>query len=373
MTARKIALFVPTLQPGGAERVALNLASGFLRRGFSVDILVASGGGAFEGLVPQDARLILLGNRGRVLSALPQLVSYLRRESPWCLVPVMDHSNVVSVWARWTARSPTALLATTHCLPSIEAQHGVRVREKLSPHAVRFFLRFADGIVAVSTEVAQDLGRTARIARDRIRVIQNPILTPEYYRKAVEQVADFFPPDPDSPLILSVGRLVASKDFPTLIRAFAEVRRELRSRLLILGEGDQRQVLERLIADLHLESEVMLPGYSENPYAHMARAQLLVLSSSYEAFGNVVVEALAVGLPVVATDCSGPRAILQDGRLGELVPIGDVHTMARTMLRILRDGAPRVNPEYLKQFQLDSVVDEYIEAMEAAARKAENA
>ena len=135
------------------------------------DILVASDAGAFGDLIPNGARLISLGNKGRVLRALPQLVKYLRRESPWCIVPIMDHTNVVTVWARWLARTPTTILATAHCLPSVEARHGLRLREKLSPYAVRCFLRFAEGIVAVSIGVADDLARTGKIARERITVI----------------------------------------------------------------------------------------------------------------------------------------------------------------------------------------------------------
>src|SRR6266851_6480067 len=188
MTEKRIAIFVPTLQFGGAERVALNLAGGFLERGFSVDILAASDAGAFGDLIPAGARLVSLGNKGRVLRALPQLVKYLRRESPWCIVPIMDHTNVVTVWARWLARTPTTVLATTHCLPSVEARHGSRLREKLSPYAMRFFLRFADGIVVVSAGVADDLAQTANIARERIIVIHNPVLTPEFYRNLAEPV-----------------------------------------------------------------------------------------------------------------------------------------------------------------------------------------
>jgi glycosyltransferase involved in cell wall biosynthesis len=366
---KRIAIFVPTLQPGGAERVALNLADGFLRRGFPVDILVASDAGAFGDLIPAAARLISLGNKRRVLRALPDLVNYLRLESPWCVLPIMDHSNVVTVWARWLARTPTVILATTHCLPSVEARHGLRLREKLSPYAVRFFLRFADGIVAVSTGVADDLARTARIPMKRISVIHNPVLTPEYFGKLAEAVPDFFPPDAGKPLILSVGRLVGSKDFPTLIRAFAEVRKSIRSRLLILGDGEQRSELERLVSNLQLEGDVRMPGYTPNPYAHMLRAKLLVLSSVYEAFGNVVVEALAAGTPVVATDCPGPREILQNGTLGELVPPKDVPAMVKAILNVLRAGGPVPGPAYLKKFQLDAVVDAYVAAMEQAVRR----
>jgi len=323
MMDKKVAIFVPTLQPGGAERVALNLADGFLRRGFSVDILAASNGGAFADLIPTGARLVSLGNKGRVLRALPNLVRYLRRESPWCVVPIMDHTNVVTLWARWLGRTHTTVLATAHCLPTLEARHGSRLREKLSPYAVRYFLRFADGIVAVSNGVANDLAQTAKIARERISVIPNPVLTPEFYHKVVEPIADLYWSDSSKPVIISVGRLVASKDFPALIRAFAAVRKEIPSRLLILGEGDRRPVLEKLIADLQLGDDVLLPGYTSNPYAPMAHAKIFVLSSIYEGFGNVVVEALAAGIPVVATDCPCPREILQDGRFGELVAVED--------------------------------------------------
>jgi glycosyltransferase involved in cell wall biosynthesis len=289
---KKVAVFVPTLQPGGAERVALNLADGFLRRGFAVDVLVASDAGAFGALIPTGARLISLGNKGRVLRALPELVKYLRRESPWCIVPIMDHSNVVTVWARWLARTPTSILATAHCLPSVEAQHGLRMREKLSPYAVRVFLHFADGIVAVSTGVADDLAKTGKIARDRITVIQNPVLTPEFYRRLAEPVSDFYPSDVDKPLIISVGRLVATKDFPTLIRAFAQVRREVPSRLLILGEGAGRTELERLIAELELGDDVMLPADQIHSLAPPERT--IAIGADHGGFAAVGVHGLAL-------------------------------------------------------------------------------
>ena len=367
MDKKKIAIFVPTLEPGGAQRVALNLAGGFLQRGFSVDILAASDGGAFVDLVPIGARLISLGNKGRVLRALPNLVRYLRRELPWCVVPIMDHANVVTLWARWLAHTPTTVLATTHCLPSAEAQHASRLREKLSPHALRFFLRFADGIVAVSNGVATDLAQTAAIARERISVIPNPVLTPEFYRKVAEPASDFYVCESDTPMVVSVGRLAASKDFPVLIRAFAEVRKGIRARLVILGEGEQRASLERLISDLQLGDDVLLPGYTPNPYAAVRCAKLFVLSSAYEAFGNVVVEALAAGTPVVATDCLGPREILQDGRFGELVAVGNVGALAAAIMRGLRSGGRIAPPDYLKQFRLDSVVDAYVSVMEAVS------
>ena len=233
---------------------------------------------------------------------------------------------------------------------------------------MRSFLRFADGIVAASSGIANDLARTGKIARERITVIHNPVLTPEFYSKLAEPVSDFYLRYPNRPVIISVGRLVASKDFPTLIRAFAEVKKEVSSRLLILGEGEQRPALERLIAELRLVDDVLLAGYTPNPYAHMARAKLFVLSSAYEAFGNVLIESLAAGTPVVATDCPGPREILQDGRFGDLVTVGETEALAKAMVKVLRSGGTIPPSDYLKQFQLEPVIDAYVCAIEAAAR-----
>jgi glycosyltransferase involved in cell wall biosynthesis len=282
----------------------------------------------------------------------------------------MDHTNVVTIWARWLARTSTTVLATTHCLPSVEARQGSRLREKLVPYALQSSLRFADGIVAVSTGAANDLAKTARIARERITVIHNPVLTPEFFRKLKEPVSPSDLPV-DRPLIISVGRLVASKDFPSLIRAFAKVRKEVPSCLLILGEGEERPALERLIADSNLNDDVLLPGYTSNPYVRMAHAKVFVLSSAYEAFGNVLVESLAAGTPVIATDCpTGPREILKDGKFGELVAVGDTEALAKAIVKVLRSGGPIPPPHYLEKFQLESVVDAYISAMETAARHA---
>ena len=141
---RRVAIFVPTLQFGGAERVAINLASGFQSRGFAVDVLVVDEEGLFRNQIPPGIRLIQLGTRKRVLWALPRLVRYMRREAPWCVVSVMDHANVVAVWARILARRSVRVVATVHCLPSQEAKRAKRLRERLSPYAMALFLRRAD-------------------------------------------------------------------------------------------------------------------------------------------------------------------------------------------------------------------------------------
>jgi glycosyltransferase involved in cell wall biosynthesis len=201
---------------------------------------------------------------------------------------------------------------------------------------MRWFYPWADAIIVPSHGAAQDLANVSGIPLDRIHVAPNPVVSPALFKLAQETSPnmDFTPTK--GPVILGVGELCARKDFGTLIQAFSKVRQSRPCHLLILGEGRERSRLEALVEKLGLKDDIEMPGFVENPYAYMARADLLVLSSNCEGFGNVLAEALAIGLPVVSTDCpSGPREILQDGRLGPLVPVGDANALAQAILATL--------------------------------------
>ena len=161
-------------------------------------------------------------------------------------------------------------------------------------------------------------------------------------------------------MIMGAGRLAKQKDFATLIRAFARVRQQRPARLLILGEGEERQRLEALAGELGIRQDVSLPGYEQNPYKFMSKAALFVLSSAWEGFGNVLVEALASGARVLATDCrDGPREILEAVGQGRLVQVGDSEAMAREMLASLDEMRVPASAGALRAFTLDYVVDQY--------------
>jgi glycosyltransferase involved in cell wall biosynthesis len=360
-----IALFLPSLVGGGAERVMVNLAQGMTERGLAVDVVVAAAEGPLVAQLPSKARLIDL-RAGRVLRSLGPLSGYLRRERPRAVVSSMGHANLVALWAARLAPGRTPVLATVHNTMSRSTpQQGLMAG--LWPYLLRTFYPWASAIVAVSRGAADDLAQTSGIPRDRIEVVYNPVITPELMAQARRRPEHPWFADGAPPVVVAVGRLTRQKDFPTLVRAFAEVRQGRNLRLLILGEGEERPALEALTRELGVADDVSLPGFRDDAMACMGRAALFVLSSAWEGLPTVLIEAMAAGTRVVSTDCpSGPREILQDGRLGALVPVGDAGSLARAMADGLDRPMPPVPPDALQPFTRDAAVDHYLRLIETA-------
>jgi glycosyltransferase involved in cell wall biosynthesis len=278
----------------------------------------------------------------------------------------LNYVNIVGVWARRAARVRTRLIVSERNTLSL-ARHGSTFRQWLRPRLIGRFYRWADGIVAVSGGVADDLSVATGLPRDRIEVIHNPVITPRLKEMAEERIAHpwFEPGQP--PVVLALGRLAPQKDFATLIRAFAQVRQDRSARLLILGEGPERAALESLVRDLALETDVGLPGWVTNPYPFMVRADLFVLSSKWEGLPGVLIEALYCGVPVVSTDCpSGPSEILEGGKYGRLVPVGDVEALAGAIGEGLVGSIPRPEPESWLPYEQDLIVSRYLDMMVGA-------
>lgn len=358
-TVNIISIFIPSLHGGGAERVMVTLANGFAGQGHRVDLVLARAEGPYLDDVSEEVRVVDLG-ASRVLTSLPGLVRYLRREKPHAMLSALNHANVVAIAARMLAGVPTRLVVSerNHVTRSIQA--GTDLSSRAVFRLMAWLYPHADGIVAVSAGVADDLARAAALPRDSIAVVYNPSATP-----AVEALAGASPPDAylaaDSlPVILGVGRLTAQKDFSTLIRAFARVRSCTPCRLVILGEGELRNELKTLANSLGVNADVVMPGFVGNPYACMSRAALFVLSSRWEGFANVVVEAMACGCPVVSTDCpSGPAEILEDGKWGRLVPVGDADALAEAMLAALSEGRHPDVARRADDFGVDQALAKY--------------
>lgn len=358
-----LAIFTSTMGGGGAQRSMVKLAGAIAHRGFEVDLVLIRAEGHYRSEVSEAVRVIDLGAR-RALASIPPMVRYLRRERPAALLSSLDYVNIVGLWARRLSGVETRMIVSERNTLSSVVQNASRFRTKLRPPLMRWFYPWADGIVAVSRGVADDLTNMTGITSDRVQVIYNPVISP-LLREMASAPLDhpwFRPGEP--PVVLGLGRLKPQKDFGVLIEAFAHVRETRQARLLILGEGPERGRLESTVRRLGLENDVQLPGWVVNPYPFMSRSGLFVLSSRWEGLPGALIEALYCSVPVVSTDCpSGPREILEDGRHGLLVPVGDVPALARAIDIALSGAGPRPSPDTWRAFDQEVVVDRYLEAL----------
>lgn len=364
VSARGVSLFLPSLAGGGAERVMIEVAKGLLESGVPVQIVLAGRGGVNRALVPAGVECVELGAR-RVGASIGRLATYLRDRRPKSLLAVLSHCGIAALMSRRLASVPTRVLISEHiAFSSLKPYASVKLR--LVARARRWFYRRADAVLAVSAGVADDVAEATGFDRSAIEVIPNPTITPEILRRAEAPLDDpwFRPGQP--PVIVGMGRLKPHKDFPALIEAYARVRRFRQARLLILGEGPERSRLEEMVVAKGLQEDVSLPGFLVDPYRYLARSAVFVLCSNAEGLPGALLEAMAVGCPVVSTDCrSGPREILLDGRLAPLVPPGDVGSMAEAISATL-DRRPDCSAlrERARDFTLEAVLGAYRRVLE---------
>lgn len=333
--AARVAVFIPNLEGGGAERVTANLIGGLVRSGISVDLLVVRAQGPNLARIPPQVRVTELG-APRTLQAVRPLAAWLKRERPDALLAVMDSAAAAAMAARRLARVPTRLVAVLHSATWMQATATIPFGERWLPPALRGLLVDTDAIVAVSHGAAGELTQLFPWLRGKVRTIYNPVVTSELLARAQDPPQHPWLSQTEVPVVVAVGRLCAAKDFATLIEAFALLRARRQVRLIVFGDGELRAALEAQVARLNLGDSVQLPGWTDNPWAALRSASLFVLSSEYEALPTVLIEALACGTPVVATDCRfGPREVLQDGLLGRLTPVRDAAALAGAMAETL--------------------------------------
>lgn len=356
----KLLLVCQALADGGAELSMLRLAREFAARGFAVEIAVLRKAGRLADQVPEGVEAIEIG--GNRLSCIWRLARLLRRRRPDIVFSFMTLMNVVSVFARLLSLTRPVLVVSEHnsYRRSAQIRGGLtRIYYRLVPLAYRFCHR----VICVSEGVRTEL-RDATALPDRgLVTVYNPVISDEVLAGAAEPADHDWLTQKEKPVVLAVGRLEPQKNYPLLLRAFALVRPQIDCRLLIVGEGTQRAVLEAMVGELGLADSAALVGFRKNPLAFMARADVFVLSSDWEGLSNVLIEALACGTPAVSTDAPfGPREVLQGGALGRLVPVGDAEALADALVDALRDpGAAEPRRHWAANFTVAACADRYLE------------
>jgi glycosyltransferase involved in cell wall biosynthesis len=364
-----VAFYLPQVVAGGAESNFARIASALYRQGYSVDILVS--------------RLALplsphLGKGVGVVELRPlfgffrffSLLSYLWRKRPAVLMCGLEGPILLGCLAKALGMTNVPVVA------SVRNRDDLVIRDYPG-----FFKRWvfkllysrligkADRVIAISRKLRDDyLVPDAGVHPEKIDVILNPIELKKVRDAAELPIDEEWSRELTGGFLLAVGRLELQKDYPTLFKAYALIREKTDTKLLVLGEGAERTRLEALSKEMGLEKDILMPGYSPNPFRFMKRANVFVLSSKHEGFGNVLLEAMACGVPIVSADCpSGPSEILGDGKWGKLVPVGDPHTLAKAVLECLASGDRIDYGPRLADFDFDRTVDLYRTALGLSA------
>jgi glycosyltransferase involved in cell wall biosynthesis len=338
MNNERIAIFLPSLDGGGAERVMVNLANEFSKQGYIVDLVLVQARGAYKRIVLSSVNVIDL-NEKRVLSSLPALIKYLNKYSPEVLLSTMTHANLVSVLAGMVSKQPTRVYVREANTLGVVLGRKKVFSKMLWSGLVKFLYKRASLIIAPSMGVARDLESHCSFPEGQVQVIYNPIVSSDLTNLMNEPVEHHWFNSKDERVILSVGRLTKQKDYPTLLQAFKQVVGSVNVRLVILGDGEEKRALQKLTEELCISDRVEFLGFVDNPFKFMRASDLFVLSSAWEGLPGVLIQAMACGCQVISTDCpSGPSEILNDGEYGTLVPVGNSQELASAICQSLSSG-----------------------------------
>jgi glycosyltransferase involved in cell wall biosynthesis len=358
-----VAITMQDFVGGGVERQTLTLASELQSRGVSVTLLVNEAVGELRDTVPPSMRLIDLQCR-RTSRALAHLARFLRQERPDVLLANLNHNNVAAVLANWLAGMPAKVVICQHSILSSAYLRTKGWSHRMTPWAYRVIAPGFERAVAVSEGIAREFRTIAHIPQRKIIMIHNPVIGSDFEHRANRPIEHPWLDGSSRPLFITAGRLVPIKDHETLLRALAIYRRHQDGRLLILGGGPLRASLGALADELGLHGAVDFLGFQENPLPYFRHATAFVLSSYAEGFGNVLVEAMGCGTPVIATNCEhGPAEILDDGRYGVLVQPRNAQALADAMVRM--SELPNIWPAVLLKgraaaFSTDACVSAYL-------------
>lgn len=368
----KILFVLPDLGGGGAERTVVNIVSNLDRDRFEPILVLCKMKGLYVDILPSDLKVIDL-NVSHVTQALSKLIVLLRSLKPDILFSTLTHMNIIAILAKLLSLHNTKVIVREANTFSEVLRHSQNVKVKLLPYIIRYLYNRADKIVFLSKGSFADFRSIFnKIEVDKMVVIYNPVNIQHISDKKLEAIEESW--NNGIRKIITVGRLTKQKGHEFLLKAFKIVIQEINDlNLVILGEGEEKENLIKLADVLGIGDKVKFLGFKANPYKYIAHSDVFVLSSLYEGFGNVILEAMACGVPVISTDCPyGPGEIIQDEINGLLVPPMDVHSMANAILKVLKDRelAARLREngyERVKKFEVSKIIEEYSSLFERVA------
>jgi glycosyltransferase involved in cell wall biosynthesis len=333
---RHVLLILPDLVPGGAQRIFIDLANSLTASGYKTTAIVAYPSRK-AWLFSPPTNVIRLSNAeyGFWSSLMLPILFFrfrkiLKKQHPDAVISTLTGTNLLTLLATdYSQRDYPVYIREASTTQNTTSLIIRMLKKRLYPKAT--------GIIAVSEGVLNELESSIGLPSSRLHVIKNPVNKGHLKEASRASVTHKWLKNKSCPVFIAVGRLTKAKDYDTLIKAFNLVRLTLPAKLIIVGEGLERPALESLVSSLKLDDAVDMPGHFDNPYALMARADVFVLSSRWEGFVNVLLEALALGMPIASTDChSSPREILENGKYGRLAPPGNPHKLAESMLQALK-------------------------------------
>jgi glycosyltransferase involved in cell wall biosynthesis len=340
--ALSVAIYLHDLAGGGVERQSLIIAEEFRRHGADVTLVLHRLRGQLLEYVPNGLRIVDLKS-SRTLMDIPGLVRFLRAEKPDILLSNVDLNNIAALLAKAISLSDTKVVICQHNTISHSFVTDETWLYRYTALAYRILAPLISRAVAVSAGVAKELATIARLPTDRVLTINNPVVGPDFRARCDEAADHPWFHQSQGPIFVSAGRLVPQKDHETMIRALAIHRRHGNGRLIILGSGPRGEALSDLVGRLNLTDVVDFLGFRTNALPFFRQADVFLLSSRCEGFGNVIVEALGCGTPVISTRCEhGPTEILDNGRYGVLVEPQNPAALAEAMDQVatLRERFP---------------------------------
>jgi glycosyltransferase involved in cell wall biosynthesis len=356
-----LAIFIPSFRGGGAEKIAVLLANEVSSLGYAVDLVVAKNEGPYRDLVSSEVRILDLESE-RVIASLAPLIRYLRCSPPRTLLSLLNYANLVAIMAHKLSATTCRLVVSERNSPLHATQWLDRYI--LLPILTPLLYPFADTLICISEGIRDVLLRKLKIPPHRLVTIYNPIDLRTVRDQAESELSDPWLDDPSENILVTVGRLVPQKDHKTLLRAMAKIPNHISWKLIILGKGTLEEELRDLASKLKIEGNIKWLGFVDNPYRWVARSDLFVLSSAWEGFGNVLVEAMACGTQVISTNCpSGPSEILEDGKWGTLVEVGDHNALAEAITHQLTMPAFKDVRARSSHFNSAIVLKNYLEVL----------